>query len=55
MSYTIDRLFDGADFDEIETRTREALAASGFGVQYSPCLALGMVFLPGFPSSACPI
>ena len=32
MSYTIDRLFDGADFDAIETRTREALAANGFGV-----------------------
>ena len=32
MSYTIDRLFDGADFDAIETRTREALVANGFGV-----------------------
>lgn len=32
MSYTIDRVFEGADFDEIETRTREALAANGFGV-----------------------
>ena len=32
MSYTIDRLFEGADFGEIETRAREALAAGGFGV-----------------------
>ena len=32
MSYTIDRLFEGAAFDAIETRTREALAANGFGV-----------------------
>lgn len=32
MSYTIDRLFEGADFDQIETRAREALGASGFGV-----------------------
>jgi len=32
MSYTIDRTFEGAAFDEIETRTREALAANGFGV-----------------------
>jgi len=32
MSYTIDRTFPGASFDEIETRTREALVANGFGV-----------------------
>ena len=32
MSYTIDRLFQGAAFDEIETRARAALAANGFGV-----------------------
>ncbi len=32
MSYTIDRRFDGASFDEIETRTRDALAANRFGV-----------------------
>ena len=32
MSYTIDRLFEGAEFDAIETRTREALAGKGFGV-----------------------
>ncbi|RMD92103.1 MAG: DUF302 domain-containing protein [Alphaproteobacteria bacterium] len=31
MSYTIDRLID-ADFDTAEARTREALAAHGFGV-----------------------
>ncbi len=32
MSYTIDRTFEGADFEEIDKRTREALAAQGFGV-----------------------
>ena len=32
MSYTIDRLFEGANLDDIETRTREALAGAGFGV-----------------------
>jgi len=32
MSYTINRTFDGADFEEIDKRTREALAAQGFGV-----------------------
>ncbi|GKY88791.1 DUF302 domain-containing protein [Sinisalibacter aestuarii] len=32
MSYTIDRTFPGADFEEIDKRTREALAANGFGV-----------------------
>ena len=32
MSYTIDRLIAGATFDEVEARTRAALAAGGFGV-----------------------
>lgn len=32
MSYTIDRTFEGADFEEIDQRTRAALAANGFGV-----------------------
>lgn len=32
MSYTIDRTFEGASFDEIDKRTREALAGQGFGV-----------------------
>ena len=32
MSYTIDRLFEGANLVDIETRTREALAGAGFGV-----------------------
>jgi len=32
MSYTIDRTFEGADFEEIDKRTREALAGQGFGV-----------------------
>ncbi|GGD23765.1 DUF302 domain-containing protein [Sinisalibacter lacisalsi] len=32
MSYTINRKFDDATFDEIDKRTREALAAKGFGV-----------------------
>ena len=32
MSYTINRTFPGADFEEIDKRTREALAAQGFGV-----------------------
>ncbi len=32
MSYTIDRKFDDATFAEIDKRTREALAAKGFGV-----------------------
>ena len=32
MSYTIDRTFPGADFEEIDKRTREALAGKGFGV-----------------------
>ena len=32
MSYTIDRLIVGAEFDAVDSRTRAALAAHGFGV-----------------------
>ena len=32
MSYTIDRLIEGADMDSIDARTRDALTANGFGV-----------------------
>lgn len=32
MSYTINRLIAGATFDEVDSRTRAALAANGFGV-----------------------
>ncbi len=32
MDYTINRLITGADFDAVDTRTRTALAAHGFGV-----------------------
>ena len=32
MSYTIDRDFPGASLDEIDSRTRAALQAGGFGV-----------------------
>ena len=32
MSYTIDRMIDNADFEEIDNRTRNALTAHGFGV-----------------------
>jgi uncharacterized protein (DUF302 family) len=32
MSYTIDRLFPGESIDEIDARTRSALADAGFGV-----------------------
>jgi len=32
MTYTIDRTFAGATIDEIDARTREALAGQGFGV-----------------------
>tara|TARA_R110002167_G_scaffold262151_1_gene468814 strand:+ start:163 stop:642 length:480 start_codon:yes stop_codon:yes gene_type:complete len=32
MDYTINRLFDSADFDDITKRTRAALADKGFGV-----------------------
>jgi len=32
MSYTIDRTFEGDDFDAVVARTRAALADQGFGV-----------------------
>lgn len=32
MSYTIDRVFAGGAFADIDARTRKALAAKGFGV-----------------------
>jgi uncharacterized protein (DUF302 family) len=32
MSYTIDRLIDNTDFEEVDSRTRAALATHGFGV-----------------------
>ncbi len=32
MGYTIDRLITGATLDEVDARTRAALAANGFGV-----------------------
>lgn len=32
MNYTIDRTFAGATIDEIDARTRKALAGQGFGV-----------------------
>lgn len=32
MSYTINRLFEAGDFQDIDSRTRAALAANGFGV-----------------------
>jgi len=32
MSYTIDRLIESSDFDDVDARTRDALAAHGFGV-----------------------
>ncbi|WP_417497678.1 DUF302 domain-containing protein [Maricaulis sp.] len=32
MSYTINRVFAGADFADIDARTRKALADKGFGV-----------------------
>lgn len=32
MTYTIDRMISDADIDEVESRTREALASHGFGV-----------------------
>ncbi|TNF90253.1 MAG: DUF302 domain-containing protein [Gammaproteobacteria bacterium] len=32
MSYTIDRVIDNADFEEVDNRTRAALANHGFGV-----------------------
>ena len=32
MSYTINRMFEGATLDDIDARTRTALANNGFGV-----------------------
>ena len=32
MPYTFNRLIAGASFDEVDARTRTALAASGFGI-----------------------
>ena len=32
MAYTIDRIITGASFDEVDERTRKALADKGFGV-----------------------
>ena len=32
MSYTIDRVIDSADFEDVDARTRAALANHGFGV-----------------------
>jgi len=32
MNYTIDRIIDNADFEEVDSRTRTALANHGFGV-----------------------
>ncbi len=32
MTYTLDRRFPGTDFDEVDRRTRAALAGKGFGV-----------------------
>jgi uncharacterized protein (DUF302 family) len=32
MSYTIDRVFENAEFAEVDERTRKALADRGFGV-----------------------
>lgn len=32
MDYTINRVFEGADFDAVDARTRAALAGAGFGV-----------------------
>ena len=32
MPYTLDRVFPGADFADIDTRTRAALQGKGFGV-----------------------
>ena len=33
MAYTINRSFSGADFADIDSRTRKALGEKGFGVQ----------------------
>lgn len=32
MSYTINRMFNGSSFDDIDARTRSALADHGFGI-----------------------
>lgn len=32
MSYTIDRVIEGADIDSVDARTRDALTKEGFGV-----------------------
>jgi len=32
MSYTIDRLIEASDFEDVDARTRKALASHGFGV-----------------------
>ncbi len=32
MNYTIDRLIEASDFEDVDARTRTALAAHGFGV-----------------------
>lgn len=32
MSYTIDRIIDNAEFEDVDSRTRAALANHGFGV-----------------------
>ena len=32
MTYTIDRLIENTDFEEVDSRTRAALATHGFGV-----------------------
>lgn len=32
MNYTIDRMISGAGIDDVDTRTRKALADNGFGV-----------------------
>ncbi len=32
MSYTIDRVIEGADFEDVDARTRAALGNHGFGV-----------------------
>ena len=32
MSYTIDRLIEASDFEDVDARARKALAAHGFGV-----------------------
>lgn len=32
MAYTITRLIEGADIDDVDARTRNALSAKGFGV-----------------------